>query len=216
MPAIAVLCADATYGAAIQGGARPADRTYDAAIGRLRVDPQLPGSTPFHVSSPVLHNDPVSGGKFIPAYLITAKLGLLNSYLGLALPLLSTIICIFVFKACFEAVLRSLVEAARIDGMGDLRILWQVMLPLSRAAIGTNVILAFTWSWNNFLWPLIIIRTVQMQTLPLGLANFLSYMENTTSALCAFVVMVLAPGIAVFLMAQKEFIRGLTSGAAKG
>jgi len=152
----------------------------------------------------------------IPAYLITARFGLLNSYLGLALPLLSTIICIFVFKASFEAVPRSLVEAARIDGLGDLRILWRVMLPLSRAAIGTNVILAFTWSWNNFLWPLIITRTVAMQTLPLGLANFLSYMENTTSALYAFVVMVLAPGIAVFLMAQKEFIRGLTSGAAKG
>jgi ABC-type glycerol-3-phosphate transport system permease component len=152
----------------------------------------------------------------IPAYLITARLGLLNSYLGLALPLLSTIICIFVFKASFEAVPRSLVEAARIDGLGDLRILWRIMLPLSRAAIGTNVILAFTWSWNNFLWPLIITRTVRMQTLPLGLANFLSYMENTTRALYAFVVMVLAPGIAVFLMAQKEFIQGLTSGAAKG
>ncbi len=152
----------------------------------------------------------------IPAYLITAKLGLLNSYLGLALPLLSTIICIFVFKASFEAVPRSLIEAARIDGLGDLRILWRVLLPLSRAAVATNVILAFTWSWNNFLWPLIITRTVAMQTLPLGLARFLSYMENTTSALYAFVVMVLAPGIVVFLMAQKDFIRGLTSGAAKG
>lgn len=152
----------------------------------------------------------------IPAYLITARLGLLNSYLGLALPLLSTIICIFVFKASFEAVPPSLVEAARIDGLGDLRILWRVLLPLSRAAVATNVILAFTWSWNNFLWPLIITRTVAMQTLPLGLARFLSYMENTTSALYAFVVMVLAPGIVIFLMAQKDFIRGLTSGAAKG
>lgn len=152
----------------------------------------------------------------IPAYLITAKLGLLNSYLGLALPLLSTIICIFVFKASFESVPPSLIEAARIDGLGDLRILWRVLLPLSRAAVATNVILAFTWSWNNFLWPLIITRTVAMQTLPLGLDRFLSYMENTTSALYAFVVMVLAPGILVFLMAQKDFIRGLTSGAAKG
>jgi len=152
----------------------------------------------------------------IPAYLITAKLGLLNSYLGLALPLLSTIICIFVFKASFEAVPRSLVEAARIDGLGDLRILWRVMLPLSRAAIGTNVILAFTWSWNNFLWPLIITRSQDMQTLPLGLARFLSYMEDTTAALYAFVVMVLAPGLLVFLMAQSAFMRGLTTGATKG
>ena len=152
----------------------------------------------------------------IPAYLITARLGLLNTYLGLALPLLSTIICIFIFKASFEAVPRSLIDAARIDGLGEWRIILRVLLPLSKSAIATNVILTFIWSWNTFLWPLIVIRTPDMQTLPLGLARFLSYMEDTTGALYAFVVMVLAPGLAVFLMAQKEFIRGLTSGATKG
>src|SRR5271165_1059142 len=71
----------------------------------------------------------------IPAYLITARLGLLNSYLGLALPLMSTIVCIFIFKASFEAVPRSLIDAARIDGLGDLRILTRVLLPLSTPAI---------------------------------------------------------------------------------
>ena len=152
----------------------------------------------------------------IPAYLITARLGLLNSYLGLALPLMSTIVCIFVFKASFEAVPRSLIDAARIDGLGDLRILLKVLLPLSTAAIATNVVLAFTWSWNNFLWPLIITRDPNMQTLPLGLARFLSYMEDTTGALYAFVVMVLAPGLLVFLMAQSSFMRGMTAGATKG
>ena len=152
----------------------------------------------------------------IPAYLITGRLGLLNTYLGLALPLLSTIICIFVFKASFDSVPRSLIDAARIDGLGELRILRKVMLPLSKPAIATNVILAFIWSWNNFLWPLIITRDESMQTLPLGLARFLAVHEDTTGALYAFCVMVLAPGIVIFLMAQKEFIRGLTSGATKG
>jgi ABC-type glycerol-3-phosphate transport system permease component len=152
----------------------------------------------------------------IPAYLITARLGLLNSTLGLAMPLLSTIICIFVFKASFEAVPRSLTDAARIDGLGDLRILARIMLPLSKPAIATNVILSFIWSWNAFLWPLIITRTNDMQTLPLGLARFLSYMEDTTGSLYAFVVLVLTPGLLVFLLAQKEFIRGLTAGATKG
>jgi ABC-type glycerol-3-phosphate transport system permease component len=90
------------------------------------------------------------------------------------------------------------------------------MLPLSTSAIATNVILAFIWSWNNFLWPLIVVRDQAMQTLPLGLSRFLSDHENTTGALYAFCIMVLAPGIALFLMAQKEFIRGLTSGATKG
>jgi ABC-type glycerol-3-phosphate transport system permease component len=152
----------------------------------------------------------------IPAYLITAKMGLLNTYLGLAFPLLSTIVCIFVFKAAFEAVPRSLIDAARIDGLSEWRIVFRVLLPLSKPAIATNVILSFIWSWNNFLWPLLITRDPLMQTLPLGLARFLSYLEDTTGALYAFAVMVLAPSILVFLMAQKEFIRGLTSGATKG
>src|SRR5262245_36358866 len=152
----------------------------------------------------------------IPAYLITARLGLLNSYLGLALPLMSTIVCIFVFKSSFEAVPRSLIDAARIDGLGDRQILTRVLLPLSTPAIATNVVLPFIWSWNNFLWPLIITRDPNMQTLPLGLARFLSYVEDTTGALYAFVVMVLAPGLLVFLMAQSSFMRGLTAGATKG
>ena len=152
----------------------------------------------------------------IPAYLVSAKLGVLNSYIGLALPLLSTIVCIFVFKAAFEAIPASLQQAARIDGLGELRILFRIMLPLAKPAIATNIILSFIWSWNAFLWPLIITRDVEMQTLPLGLARFLAYVEDTTGALYAFVCMVLLPGIVVFLMAQKEFIRGLTSGATKG
>ena len=77
------------------------------------------------------------------------------------------------------------------------------------------MILAFIWSWNNFLWPLIVTRSAGMQTLPLGLARFLSYQEDTTGALYAFCIMVLAPGILLFLMAQKEFIRGLTFGAIR-
>jgi ABC-type glycerol-3-phosphate transport system permease component len=152
----------------------------------------------------------------IPAYLITGRLGLLDSYWGLALPQCSTIVCIFVFKASFEAVPRSLIDAARIDGLSEWRIIWKIMMPLAKAAVATNVILAFIWSWNNFLWPLIVTRSTDMQTLPLGLARFLSYQEDTTGALYAFCVMVLAPGILLFLLAQKEFIRGLTSGATKG
>jgi len=130
--------------------------------------------------------------------------------------MLSTIVCIFVFKASFEAVPRSLIDAARIDGLSDLQIIRKIMLPLSTAAAATNVVLSFIWSWNNFLWPLIVVRDPSMQTLPLGLSRFLSYHENTTGALYAFCILVLAPGILLFLMAQKEFIRGLTSGATKG
>jgi ABC-type glycerol-3-phosphate transport system permease component len=152
----------------------------------------------------------------IPAYLITAKLGLLDTYLGLALPMFSTIICIFVFKASFDAVPRSLIDAAKIDGLSEWKIIWKVMMPLAKSAMATNVILSFIWSWNNFMWPLISTRSPTMQTLPLGLARFLSYQEDTTGALYAFCIMVLAPGLLLFLLAQKEFVQGLTSGATKG
>ena len=152
----------------------------------------------------------------IPAYLITMKLGLLNSYLGMALPLCSTIVCIFVFKSSFDSVPKSLVDAARIDGLPDWKIIFRIMVPLSQSAIATNIILCFIWSWNNFLWPLIIIRDQSMQTLPLGLSRFLTVFEDTTGALYAFCVMVLIPGLIIFLLAQKQFIAGLVTGAAKG
>jgi ABC-type glycerol-3-phosphate transport system permease component len=152
----------------------------------------------------------------IPAYLITQRLGLLNTHLGLALPLCSTIVCIFVYKASFDAVPRSLLDSARIDGVPDWQVMFRILLPLAKPAIATNVILSFVWSWNSFLWPLIVTRDKTMQTLPLGLSTFLSYLENTTGALYAFCVMVLAPGLLLFLLAQREFMEGLTSGATKG
>ena len=152
----------------------------------------------------------------IPAYLITSELGLLNSYAGMALPLTSTIVCIFVFKAAFEAIPKSLIDAARIDGVPDWMIVFRIIMPLTKPAIATNVVLSFIWSWNSFLWPLVIVRDEAMQTLPLGLSRFLSVVEDTTGALYAFCVMVLVPGLAIFLLAQKEFVSGLTSGATKG
>jgi ABC-type glycerol-3-phosphate transport system permease component len=152
----------------------------------------------------------------IPAYLITAQLGLLNTHLGLALPAFSHIICIFLFKASFDAIPPSLIQAAKIDGVPEWQILLKIMLPLAKPAVATNIILSFIWSWNDFLWPLIIVRDVEMQTLPLGLSTFLAYFEDTTGSLYAFCVMVLAPGLLVFFLAQKQFIEGLTSGARKG
>lgn len=152
----------------------------------------------------------------IPAYLLTAELGLLNTKLGIALPALSHIVCILLFKANFEAVPPSLVQAARIDGLSEWQILTRIMIPLSKPAVATNIILSFIWSWNDFLWPLVVVRSVEQQTMPLGLVSFLASFEDTTGALYAFCVLVVLPGMLVFLLAQKDFIRGLTSGATKG
>ena len=152
----------------------------------------------------------------IPAFLLTGRLGLLNTHLGLAFPLLSTIINIFVFKSSFDAVPRSILDSARIDGLPDARLLDKVFLPLALPAIATNVILAFVWSWNNFLWPLIIVSEEQMETLPLALSRFFSYFEDTSGQLYAFVILVTLPVILVFLANQKRFVSGILAGAVKG
>ncbi len=152
----------------------------------------------------------------IPAYLLTAKLGLLDSKLGIALPALSHIVCILLFKSNFEAVPSSLVQAARLDGLSEWQILTRIMMPLSKPAVATNIILSFIWSWNEFLWPLIVVRSPDQQTMPLGLVSFLASFEDTTGSLYAFCVLVVLPSMLVFLLAQKDFIRGLTSGATKG
>jgi ABC-type glycerol-3-phosphate transport system permease component len=152
----------------------------------------------------------------IPAYLITRDMGLLNTRLGVALPAFSHIVLIFVFKASFDAIPSSLIDAARMDGLSEWQIIAKVMLPLSLPAIATNVILSFIWSWNDFLWPLLVVRDMDLYTLPLGLATFLSNFSDTTGSLYAFAVMVLAPGILIFLLFQKQFIQSLTAGATKG
>jgi len=152
----------------------------------------------------------------IPAFLLTRELGLLNSHLGLAMPLLATIVNIFVFKSSFDAVPKSIIDSSRIDGLSEWRILDKIYLPLAGPAIATNIILAFVWSWNNFIWPLIIVRDEAMQTLPLALSRFLSYFEDTSGQLYAFVVLVAIPVILVFLANQKRFVNGILAGAVKG
>lgn len=152
----------------------------------------------------------------IPAFLITKELGLLNTLVGLGLPQFSTIINIFIFKNNFDAIPSSLYDAAIIDGMKEMGVLWRIYLPLAKPAIGTNIILTFIWSWNNFIWPLIIINERMMQTLPLGLARFLGYFEDTSGQMYAFVIMVITPVLIVFLLNQRSFISGVLSGAVKG
>ena len=197
----------------------PVDRLVDVLVEDQLVAAQAVWAARAQLAEAVRNAIPriAAGGRLIYVGAGTSgRLGLLDSFWGLALPQCSTIVCIFVFKGSFDAVPRSLVDAARIDGLSEWRIIWKVMMPLAKSAIATNVILAFVWSWNNFMWPLIVTRSADMQTLPLGLARFLSYQEDTTGALYAFCVMVLAPGVLLFLLAQREFIQGLTSGATKG
>ena len=149
-------------------------------------------------------------------YRTMSWLGILDSIPAIALPYVASAFGIFLLRQTFKTVPKELEDAARIEGAGDLQILLRVYVPLARPVYIAYGLVSVSYHWNNFLWPLIVTRSADMQTLPLGLARFLSYQEDTTGALYAFCIMVLAPGILLFLLAQNEFIRGLTSGATKG
>jgi len=149
-------------------------------------------------------------------YRLLTQLHLVDTIVAIALPYLGSAFGIFLLRQTFLTVPQPLDDAARLEGCSLLGRLWRVYVPLARPTYIAYGLVLVSYHWNNFLWPLIITRSPDMQTLPLGLARFLSYMEDTTGALYAFVVMVLAPGLLVFLMAQSAFMRGLTTGATKG
>lgn len=151
----------------------------------------------------------------IPSYLISRQLGLLNTHLGVALPFMAGIVGTFLFKHSFESVPDSTIEAARMDGASELYILFGVLLPLSKAALATNVILTFTAAWNSYLWPLVIVTDRDMYPLPLAIANFTNQFRGEYALAYAFTILVLLPVAVVFLLLQRQFIESVVHSALK-
>lgn len=142
----------------------------------------------------------------LPLYLLSLKLGLLNTYLGVALPMMAGIVGTFIFKNSFEAVPDSTLESARLDGASELYIVFGVLWPLSKPAIATNVILTFISAWNAYLWPLVILTDREMYPLPLALATFTNRFQGNFAVAYAFAILVLVPAILVFILLQRQFI----------
>jgi multiple sugar transport system permease protein len=109
-----------------------------------------------------------------------------------------------------------LLDAARIDGAGELRIFWSIVLPLCKPVIATLIIFNFMGSWNEFLWPLIIMLKEEMYTLPVALANLNGQHNTEWGLLMAGSVVVVVPVIFLFLSVQKYYIKGISAGAIKG
>jgi multiple sugar transport system permease protein len=147
----------------------------------------------------------------VPKFLLFAKTGLVDTYWPLILPnFFGTALFIFLLRQFFTTVPQELVDSARIDGAGEFRILWRIMVPLSMPAIATVTLMSFISNWGEYLDPLIYIRTTDKYTLPLGIALFRGEHDDQFSLMMAVSVMVLMPIVAVFLAAQKYFIRGIT------
>jgi multiple sugar transport system permease protein len=147
----------------------------------------------------------------IPTFLIVQHLGLVDSLGGLIAPNLVTPFGIFLLRQFFRTLPVDLEEAARIDGCTRLGVLFRVVLPLSLPALATLGIVTFLWTWNDFLWPLIVITSTDQSTVQLGLASFQGAHVTKWNLLMAGNVMALAPMLIVFVGAQRWFVRSLAS-----
>ena len=145
----------------------------------------------------------------IPTFLIVKQLGLVDSVGGLIMPNLCSAFGIFMLRQFFRTLPIELEEAARIDGTSRLGILFKIVLPLSMPALATLGIIQFMWSWNDFLWPLIIIDTASHAPLQLGLSTLQGAHSTQWNLLMAGTVMSQIPMLAIFLLAQRWFIRSI-------
>ncbi|WP_103501099.1 MULTISPECIES: carbohydrate ABC transporter permease [Streptomyces] len=152
---------------------------------------------------------------FIPNYLTISGWGMHNSYLGLVLPFLAYAFGTFLLRQSFKQFPLELRDAARVDGMGHLRFLWTILLPLNKPALSAVGVYVFISSWNMYFWPLIMTRTTEMQTLQIGL-NSLKNAESANPGLwLAGAALSVLPTLALVIFGQRFIVRGLTAGAVK-
>lgn len=147
---------------------------------------------------------------FVPLFVVVSNMGLSNTYAALILPFLTQPIGVFLMRQFIAGIPDALMEAARIDGAGELRIFFQIILPQCGPAMATLAILTFLSSWNNFLWPLVAAQTDDMYTLPVALSLY-STGQNATnySVLLAGAVLIITPILLLFVFLQRYFIQGM-------
>lgn len=154
----------------------------------------------------------------LPLYFDLRSLGMTDTIWAIALPQIaqSTAFGTFWMRSYFRAVDPAIIEAARLDGAGNTRILRSVLVPMGIPAIITQIVLTFMWTWNDFLIPLIMSPSGKMRTAPLALAFFQGQYTQGTVLLSAAAVLVALPMIILYLLLQRHFIAGMTEGAVKG
>jgi multiple sugar transport system permease protein len=142
--------------------------------------------------------------------------GWLDSYYGLILPGAVSAFGIFLLRQYMRSIPDELLDAARIDGASEFRIFWKVVLPLCRPALAAMAIFTFTYTWEDFFWPLIIVSDPHLFTAPLGLALFVTKNRTAWDMLMAGSVVATLPMIVVFMIFQRNFIRGISLSGLKG
>jgi len=145
----------------------------------------------------------------IPVFLMLKTIGLINSYWGLIIPAGASAFGIFLMRQFITTIPNDLIESARIDGCSEFRIYWTIILPLCKPVVAALGIFTFMGSWNAFLWPLIVMIKENMYTLPVALANLSGQYATKFGLLMAGAVVVVAPVIIVFIIAQRYVIKGV-------
>ena len=152
-----------------------------------------------------------------PAYQVLYWLGLLDSYAGIIIPAAAPAFGIYLFRqASLAGIPDEILESARIDGCGELRMFFTMAVPLIRPMIGAFLLITFLATWNNFIGPQIVLQTPEKLPLAVAISNLKGIYSTEYGMLMAGTLVSIAPVLILFLMLQKEFIAGLTSGAVKG
>jgi multiple sugar transport system permease protein len=152
----------------------------------------------------------------LPLFLLMREMGFINTYWGVIIPGLASIFGIFLIRQYALSIPDDLIDAARIDGAGEFRIYWSVILPVVRPILATLAIWTFLATWNDFMWPLIVLSDDSMFTLPVALANLAGERVQDTELMMAGSVLTTLPVMLVFIMLQRYYVEGITMGSVKG
>ena len=151
--------------------------------------------------------------RIIPTYAVMADFGLINSFTGLTMPLIASATATLLFRQVFLAVPDELVEAARMDGAGPLRFLKDILLPVSAANIAALFVILFVYGWNQYLWPLLVATDPRLDTIVIGIVKMIGVEADTQwNRVMATAVLALLPPVAVVVLMQRWFVKGLTEG----
>jgi arabinosaccharide transport system permease protein len=152
----------------------------------------------------------------LPLYKEMNSLNLIDTYWGVILPFLVPATGVFFFRQFASGLPSEIMESGRIDGCGEFGIFFKLMMPLMLPAYGAMTILLSMGSWNAMVWPMIVLRTTEMQTLPIGLQSLLTPYGNNYDLLLSGAVMSVLPIMIIFALNQKTFIAGMAAGSVKG
>ena len=152
----------------------------------------------------------------LPLFLLMKQLGLVNSYGGVVLPALAGVFGIFLVRQYARSIPDELLEAARIDGAGEWRIFFQIVLPMLKPVLVTLAIFTFMAAWNDFMWPLIVLTDQEQYTLPVALASLSREHIMDVEMMMAGAVVTVLPVLGLFLALQRYYMQGLLLGSVKG